>query len=169
MCWGRPGDRHEKYSTPANLRTVQFCSLSHSWRAVIALSPAPPAGSRVTLRGRETRNEELLTPTNGSQAIQLLLECDLVLFRHDERSAAPHQIEVTPARPGDRIISHFPACSIVLEFERRRRSVCICQETSHSLAVPVINLHKIPRNSGTALSREADRSIQGSAMALWRL
>jgi hypothetical protein len=78
------------------------------------------------------------------QVIERSLECDLLVVRHYERSAAPDKLDVIPACVSNRIAHNFPITSNALDFQKRQRSACICQESPDGRSVPIIDLHDKP-------------------------
>jgi hypothetical protein len=112
------------FSQPVN--TVQKYSTHATMRPATSSSDTGTANARIR------------------QVIQRFLECDLIVVRHDERSAAPDKVKVISACVSSRLAHNFPIPSNVLDFQKRQRSACICQERADGHSVPLINLHHEP-------------------------
>jgi len=78
------------------------------------------------------------------QVIERFLECNLIVNRHDEWSAAPDKVKVVSTCGSSRIAHNFLIPTNVLDFQKRQRSACICQERPDGHSVPIINLHNKP-------------------------
>jgi len=78
------------------------------------------------------------------QAIERFLECNLFVIRHNERSAAPHEVKVILPRVSHLLQHTFPIPGNFLGVRKHQRSACICQKSPNSSSVPIIDLHEKP-------------------------